>query len=315
MKNILFVLMLFCANFSFAQETEEEFLPIIVEDKEAFMSTKTGEYVFRSHADTNPEELRTTASGVVYNDISIHKVVKGETLSSIAKKHKLDLNQLKTDNKLTSSKLSLGQELKIINRVLVPSSSPVISYVGEERIIAKLRPGQSPSTLAPPPPDAMPTQVEAPQKTTSPDAKKPVSRTSTYYKPMIVPNANDTIEEEEESEEVIAARKQLEEAQKKLELAKQKAIKKEAVKKEIETKEAENLEATSTEQSIIKDVSELNSDSTNKNPVEGVDYHIIKEGDNLYNLAKKYNTTVEKLTQLNEVKFNNLKIGQKLILK
>ncbi|WGD34362.1 LysM peptidoglycan-binding domain-containing protein [Olleya sp. YS] len=367
MKNLLLILMIFCANLSFAQELEEEFLPIVVEDKEAFMSTKTGEYVYRSHADTNPEELHTTASGVVYNDISIHKVVKGETLSSIAKKHKLDIGQLKKDNTLKSNNLSLGQELKIINRVLVPSSSPVISYAGEERIIAKLRPGQSPSTLAPPPPDVMPTPIEAPQKTTSPDAKKPVSRNSTYYKPMIVPSSNDVTEEKEkvteleESEEVLAARKQLEEAQRQLELAKLKATKKEEAKQaeeeypdEIEVIESEEqvlkveeknddakakydaiqeklkkVQASNNE--VVKEVSkreaqveiseevieetEVKTETKTKKPVEGVDYHVIVKGDNLYNLSKKYNTTVEKLTKLNDVKFNNLKIGQKLKLK
>ncbi|WP_397362901.1 LysM peptidoglycan-binding domain-containing protein [Olleya sp. R77988] len=145
MKKVLFILMFCFANLSLAQEVEEEFLPIVIEDKEAYMSTKTGEYVYLEHAKTDPEQLRTTASGVVYNDISTHKVSKGETLSSIAKKHNLSIDQLKRDNKLTSNKLSLGQEIKIINRVLVTSSSPVISYSGDDTIIAKLRPGQSPS--------------------------------------------------------------------------------------------------------------------------------------------------------------------------
>lgn len=364
MKQLIVVLILFSAYFGFAQEIEEEFLPITLEDKEAFMSTKTGEYVFRAHADTNPEELKTTSSGVVYNDISTHKVVKGETLSSIAKKHKLDLTQLKKDNKLKSNKLSLGQELKIVNRILVPSSSPVISYAGEERIIAKLRPGQSPSTLAPPPPDATPVALSTPEKTQSPDVKKPVSRKSTYYKPMVVPNKTDQPEKEvevvkeeieedikQESKEVIEAQRQLEEAQRKLQLAKQKALIEEASKKlKIEEKELEkeleeseevkreeekvkakydaiqekfdkvkstsNTELEEKKESNAKVIEEKQIPETEvKEEVEGVDYHIIVKGDNLYNLARTYKTTIKKLTELNNVKFNNLKIGQKLKLK
>lgn len=362
MKQLLIVIMLCCVSFGFAQEGEEEFLPITIEDKEAFMSTKTGEYVFRAHADTNPDELKTTASGVVYNDISTHKVVKGETLSSIAKKYKINLAQLKKDNKLKLNKLSLGQELKIVNRILVTSSSPVISYAGEERIIAKLRPGQSPSTIAPPPPDATPIAVSTPEKTQSPDAKKPMSRKSTYYKPMVIPNktAQTEIEVEDdikqESNEVIEAQRQLEEAQKKLALAKQKVLNKETEEKQelvaaaekseeikqeeekvkakynaiqeklekvkstsdkkIEEKK-ESLEETIAKEKVeAKKVEEKQAPETEtKEEVEGVDYHIIVKGDNLYNLAKTYKTTVKKLTELNNVKFNNLKIGQKLKLK
>ena len=43
--------------------------------------------------------------------------------------------------------MDIGQKLKIVKRLLVTSSSPVISYAGEERIIAKLSPGQSPTNL------------------------------------------------------------------------------------------------------------------------------------------------------------------------
>ena len=356
MKQLVFILILCCTNFSFAQEIEEEFLPITLEEKEAFMSTKTGEYVFLAHAETNPDELRTTASGVVYNDISIHKVSKKETLSSIAKKYKLDLAQLKKDNKLKSNALSLGQEIKIINRVLVTSSSPVITYTGEERIIARLRPGQSPSTLAPPPPDAVPVTVSAPQKSQSPDSKKPVSRKSTYFKPMVMPNTTASSDKDlevqevqeddikQESEDVIAAQRQLEEAQQKLALAKQEAKKEEVivekvVEKVVEAKPIEEklekikpklvIEETGTEVSLIEEkektevkipvkevIEQTETPKTDiKIEVEGVDYHTIVKGDNLYKLAKIYNTTIQKLTELNNVKFNNLHIGQKLMLK
>ena len=64
-----------------------------------------------------------------------------------------------------------------------------------------------------------------------------------------------------------------------------------------------------------KEESEEEAKEEAKEEVEGVDYHIIVKGDNLYNLALKHKTTVKKLTLLNNVKFNNLKIGQKLKLK
>ena len=325
MKNLLFVLILLTITTGFSQDIEEEFLPIEVEGKEAFMSTKTGEYVFKSHADTNPEELTTTPSGVVYNDITYHTVVQGETLSSISKKHDIGVDQIVQDNKLSNNALSLGQKIKLVKRTLVPSSSPVISYVGEERIIARLPVGESPATLPPPP---VPTQNN--------NLAKPAPKKNNYSKPNIVPLVveEDVIVQEEDSAEVIAAKKQLEEAKRQLELAKQKAVLKEEAKAKLEetksvleeedivTKKVntkletekdvleEEVEAN-TKTEVTEDKSETASDKADKTP----EYHVVVKGDNLYSLSKKYNTTVEKLSKLNDIKFNNLKIGQKLKLK
>lgn len=153
---LLLLLICFISFNAYSQEdtksTEvntEEFLPIVVEGKEAFMSTKTGEYVYRSHKDTDPLALKTTASGVVYTNTTYHTVKKKESLFRIAKSYNLSVDELKKYNELKASKLSIGQKLKIVKKELVKSSSPVISYVGEERIIARLNPGQSPSTLNP----------------------------------------------------------------------------------------------------------------------------------------------------------------------
>ncbi len=45
------------------------------------------------------------------------------------------------------------------------------------------------------------------------------------------------------------------------------------------------------------------------------DYYIVKNGDNLYSIARKFNTTVEDIKRLNNLTNNNLSIGQKLIIK
>ena len=42
--------------------------------------------------------------------------------------------------------------------------------------------------------------------------------------------------------------------------------------------------------------------------------YVVKKGDNLYNIAKKYNTTVDKIKTKNKLINNNLQIGQKLII-
>lgn len=45
------------------------------------------------------------------------------------------------------------------------------------------------------------------------------------------------------------------------------------------------------------------------------DYYIVKNGDNLYSIARKFNTTVEDIKRLNNLTNNNLSIGQKIIVK
>ena len=42
-------------------------------------------------------------------------------------------------------------------------------------------------------------------------------------------------------------------------------------------------------------------------------YYTVKKGDTLYSIAKKFDTTVEKLKELNGLKSNTLSIGQKLL--
>ncbi|MBU2940303.1 LysM peptidoglycan-binding domain-containing protein [Lacinutrix sp. C3R15] len=157
MKSLIFILACFLSIVSISQETEttEEFLPIHLEGKEAFLSTKTGEYVFLDHNATDATKLETTNNGVIYTDIKIHQVAKKETISKIAKQYDVSEEEILKQNKLSSNKLSIGQELKIIKKVIVKSSSPVISQ-GESKIIAKLHPGQTPAGLEVTPPNTTP---------------------------------------------------------------------------------------------------------------------------------------------------------------
>lgn len=133
-------------------EKSEEFVPVVIGDKEAFMSTKTGEYVFRSHEKTDPEQLQTTNSGVIYTNSFEHVVKAKETLFGIAKKYGLSVSELTKTNKLSNNSLRIGQKLIIVEEQLIKSSSPVVSYDGEERIVARLKPNQSPWELNSPKP-------------------------------------------------------------------------------------------------------------------------------------------------------------------
>lgn len=146
---LLIIISLITLN-SFSQElssSDEEFIPITIEEKEAFMSTKTGEFIFRSHEKTDPTALKTTNHGVIYTDVQTHKVKKGESLHIIAKKYGLSVKELKTQNKISKANLSIGQKLKVVKKLSVKSSSPVLGTSGKETIVARLRPGQTPASL------------------------------------------------------------------------------------------------------------------------------------------------------------------------
>ena len=48
--------------------------------------------------------------------------------------------------------------------------------------------------------------------------------------------------------------------------------------------------------------------------VQGGNYYTVQKGDSLWSIAKKYNTTVNELKQINNLSTNNLSIGQKLLV-
>lgn len=47
----------------------------------------------------------------------------------------------------------------------------------------------------------------------------------------------------------------------------------------------------------------------------GAQYHVVVQGDTLFNISKRYNTTVENIRRLNNMTDNNIKLGQRLRVK
>ncbi|WP_299885600.1 LysM peptidoglycan-binding domain-containing protein [uncultured Lacinutrix sp.] len=377
MKTLVFSLFSLLSFAVFAQDDaailEEEFIPIEVEGREAYMSTKTGEYTYLKHSETDETQLKTTSSGVVYTDISTHIIKKGETLSSIAKKNNVTIEEIKRYNKLSSSNLKVGAKVKIVKKTLVKSSSPVKGTSGEERIIARLRPGESPGALAPPPPmEVIEKKLIKTEKTRAQPIKATYKVENDIKNPVlglgdnkVEEITNQTIEEpvkeskKEKLKRLKAEMKALEaelEAEPKQTVEKNahdahdghdhsKSEKKEKLKKE--QKEEKNVKTTEEvkiitekhkedskeeifdkveieEESlaakasrIVKQVKEtkkpsktVTSDSEKKKEKEI--FYTVKKGNSLWSIAKKHNMTVNALKKLNNLKNNNLDIGQKL---
>ena len=147
MKLVIPFLAFFLTIALYSQEQKQQFLDVIVEGKEAYMSTTTGEVVFREHAKTDPEAFITDSEGnTLYEETKIHSVKKGEVLNTIAKKYDIKVEKLKKDNNLKSSKLAIGKKLKIKKILAVESLKPKMSSK-EGTIIATLRPGENPAML------------------------------------------------------------------------------------------------------------------------------------------------------------------------
>jgi len=65
-----------------------------------------------------------------------------------------------------------------------------------------------------------------------------------------------------------------------------------------------------------KDFKVTKGKSKYNKPLNAIDdYYEVRKGDTLYSIAKKYKTSVVKLKEINELKNNNLNIGQRLLLK
>ena len=61
-----------------------------------------------------------------------------------------------------------------------------------------------------------------------------------------------------------------------------------------------------------KSMGKVKKDKSSKKEKNNSKYYIVKKGDTLYSISKKYNMSLKDLKNLNKLESNNIKIGQKL---
>lgn len=91
---------------------------------------------------------------------------------------------------------------------------------------------------------------------------------------------------------------------------------------ESEIKKVNNLKSNKLNIGMKLTIPEKNSLKSNKNPsdeasqrnTEEAKTYIVKKGDNIWRLAKKFNISAEELKEINELEGNSLKAGQKLYI-
>ena len=75
-----------------------------------------------------------------------------------------------------------------------------------------------------------------------------------------------------------------------------------------------NLNNLKTNNLSIGQVLKIPTSSSNTTPSQTGTTYTVKSGDNLYAIARRFNTTVDAIKRKNNLKTNNLSIGQKLII-
>lgn len=207
------------------------------------------------------------------NDKDYYIVKKGDSLYSIANKYNTSVNDLKTLNNLSTNNLSIGQVLKLPNNNQTTDTTKNISYT--------VKKGDSLYSIA----------------------KK-------YNTTVSIIKSNNNLKSEtlqigqilkipaNETEETNQITYQVKKGDSLYSIAKKYNTTAEEIKK---------LNNLSSNLLQIGQILKINSNSSNNT----INYKVVS-GDSLYSIAKKYNTTVDKIKNLNNLNTNLLQIGQTL---
>ena len=205
-----------------------------------------------------------------------HKVKKGETLSAIANNNNISLTELKRLNHLSSTKIKPGKELIVKEGKRIVTKEKI-------KLVA--------------PAENSPQITETPKEQTV--EQKPVQLNS---------------------EKNIAGNKTL-----KYKVQKGETLYDIARRNNISVKELKELNSLSSDKLQLGQIlkvqkGENNSLSEQKTPHKkqkeksGITTHIVKSGESLFSIRRKYNCKLEQLKKWNNLKDEHLQIGQKLIL-
>jgi membrane-bound lytic murein transglycosylase D len=199
-------------------------------------------YTYKTKSGIDKEKLQERIKSM--SDRSVHIVKKGETLSTIARKYHVSVNQLKQWNNMKSDRLSIGQKL------VVYSSGAPMAQVGND---------------------------------------KPVERSTTQI--------THTVKKGETLGKIAQKYKCTVTDLKRWNNLKSTNIR---VGQKLKVYPPEN-----------QNVSGGNNSKPSSNS-SGTTTYTVKSGDSLWSIAKKFNVTVDHIKKLNNLKNNDIKVGQKL---
>jgi len=203
---------------------------------------------------------------------NIYVVKSGDTLYEIANKYGITVNELKSTNNLFSNNLSIGQKL------IIPGES-----VTEDNIYI-VKSGDSLYSIA----NKYGVSVKEIK-----DLNKLISDNLLIGQKLLLPG---------ESEETTLNTYTVKSGD---------TLYKIANKYNISVDELKSLNNLTSNTLSIGQTLKIR-DNNNELITEDTDYYVVKKGDTLYNIANKYNVSVDEIKSLNNLTSNNLQIGDKI---
>jgi len=238
-------------------------------------------------------------------DWQVYEVVKGDNLYNIGKRFNVSVDDLKKNNELPDIRLKIGQKLKI--KLLAAAPPPV----------------KKTETTPPPATETLPKKIVGAVSTVQEKPKPATTDTSA----VAVPAAVTPDELPEEYFHTVQPKENL------YRIAKNAGIDLKDLLR-FNNFETDNIIIQPNQKIIIKDPASYHVATTTPSPTETEQrtsdlaftappqpdsvliekIYIVQRKDNLYRIALENNMTVEELKKLNNLKSNNIYVGQKLYI-
>ncbi len=249
---------------------------------------------------------------VVTEVVKYHKVRKGDTFANIAKRYGVTASSIKRVNGIKS--LKRGRTIKIVTTKRTYRPKPADESTQPTEVIET----QAPITNDAPEPQVEDNDPEDNAEAEGTDADEaagdavdtPVEVATESVPAKAVATANAaTAEESTEAHRVEDSFSRS--RQKQAEAEQLKAEQEKAAKEQAEAEKAAKLKAQ--QEKAAKDKA---AKERAKKKAEQPVYHKVKKGENLYKIAKRYNTTVQKIESLNPgMKASKINFGQSIRVK
>lgn len=241
------------------------------------------------------ETEETIVEKVVYTKPVKHKVKKGETISEIADDNNLSIKELKKLNKLSSEKIKPGQVLTVKEAKRTIKKEKIKKTTPKQEIISQ----------------EMPRQVLVEEAKTQKEEEikeKPVEIKTTKL-------ANEKIKIVSESK---PTKHKVAKGETLYDIARENNMTVD------ELKQQNNLSSNNLQLGQVLTIKKTNSNDKstrissekkkNEKQKSGITTHIVKSGESLFSIRRKYGCKLDQLKQWNNISGESLQIGQKLII-
>ncbi len=226
------------------------------------------------------------------SNVSYYKIKRGDVIGQIAEKFKVSVDDIKSWNNLSSNKIIAGKTLKIYtsgspnntNTSNVKNkNSNVVSY--------KIKKGDTIGKIA----EMHKVSVSDLKKWNNISGNKIIAgKTLKIYTASGKTNTTTQKTSGNYSYHTVKRGETLSQI---------------AEKYKVSIASIKKLNSISSSKIIVGEQLKIKKGSTVGNNVQ---YHLVSKGESLYSIAKKYNTTVQKLKSINNLSSSNIKAGQKL---